>query len=129
MAELDRRIRALWQEDRARLLRVLAYMCLARLCAIAEVLVLLWGLMPERDRVWLFELAVLVQAASQVLEYAALVVPGQIGAIEAGTAGVFAILGLGGWLGLALELLRRGRKLLAVAVAIPLWAAVTQRRT
>jgi len=128
VAELDRRIRALWQEDRGRLLRVLAYMCLARLCAIVEVLVLLWGLMPDRDRVWLVELAVLVQAASQVLQYAALVVPGQIGAIEAGTAGVFAMLGLGGWLGLALELLRRGRKLLAIAVAIPLWA-VAKRRT
>jgi hypothetical protein len=129
VAELDRRIRALWQEDRARLLRVLAYMGLARAFAVVEVLVLLWGLMPDRDRVWLLQLAVLVQAATQVLQYAALVVPGQIGAIEAGTAGVFAMLGLGGWLGLALELLRRGRKLLAIALAIPLWAVMAKRGT
>lgn len=129
VAELDGRIRALWDEDRARLLRVLGYMCLGRLFAIAEVLVLLWALMPERDGIWLLELAVLVQAASQVLQYVALIVPGQIGAMEAATAGVFAMLGLAMWPGLALELLRRGRKLLAIAVAIPLWLALPKQRS
>jgi hypothetical protein len=125
MGELDTRIGALWKEDRMRLLRVLGYMSLARVFDILEVLVLLWGLLPERDLLWLTELAVLAQAASQMLQYAALALPGQIGAMEGGTASSFAMLGLGALLGLALELLRRGRKFVAVVVALAVWAALS----
>lgn len=128
MGELDARIGALWKQDRGRLLRALAYMSLGRVLAIVEVLVLLWGLMPNRDLRWLIELSVLAQAASQMLQYAALILPGQIGAMEGGTASVFAMLGLGAWLGLALELLRRGRKLVAVVVALVVWAALARRK-
>lgn len=113
---VDERIRSLWREHRASLGRTVVLILLARLSHLAEVFLLLYGLMPERGAGWLALLSLLVQTASQMVLYATLFVPGQIGTLEGGTAAIFGMVGLATTVGLAMELLRRGRKILAVVL-------------
>jgi hypothetical protein len=91
---------------------------MARVFNWAEVLFLLVGLMPERDFAFLMLLAFIAVTASQVVEYTTMFVPGQVGTLEGGTAGAFALLGVAATAGLAMELMRRARKVAVVVVTL-----------
>jgi uncharacterized protein (TIRG00374 family) len=127
VATMDGRIRGLLGDHADRMGRMLGYITLARVLSWAEVYLLLLGLMPDRDPAWLMLVAFIAMTASQVVEFVTLFVPGQIGTLEGGTAGVFALMGLSGTAGLAMELLRRGRKLVAVAITLTLAAILRVR--
>ncbi|NIR61982.1 MAG: hypothetical protein GWO02_22100, partial [Gammaproteobacteria bacterium] len=77
---------------------------------------------------WLLTVAFLVYGASMVVLYVTIFVPGQIGTVESGTAGIFRLMDASGTAGLALELLRRGRKLLSIA-AVAVGALILRQRS
>ncbi|MFW6049838.1 MAG: lysylphosphatidylglycerol synthase transmembrane domain-containing protein [Myxococcota bacterium] len=114
---MDERLQVFRRGHRARFGRMLAYLLVARVMQVAEVWLLLVGLLPDEEVVWLLQVALLVQAATQMVMYVTLFVPGQIGTMEGGSAIIFAILGMSAAVGLAMELLRRARKVLALLVA------------
>jgi uncharacterized protein (TIRG00374 family) len=118
VASIDERIRDLQSNNGGHLPRFLGYITMARVFNWAEVLFLLVGLMPERDFAFLMLLAFIAVTASQVVEYTTMFVPGQVGTLEGGTAGAFALLGVAATAGLAMELMRRGRKLAVVLVTL-----------
>jgi uncharacterized protein (TIRG00374 family) len=127
VASMDERIRGLLGQDADRMGRLLGYITLARVFTWAEVYLLLLGLMPDHDPAWLMLVAFIAMTASQVVEFATMFVPGQVGTLEGGTAGAFALMGLSGNAGLAMELLRRGRKILAVMVTLVLGLVIRAR--
>jgi hypothetical protein len=67
-------------------------------------------------------LALLSQSNAQIVAWATSFVPGQLGTAEGGTVLLFASLGLPGALGLALELVRRGRRFAVAVLGITLLA-------
>jgi uncharacterized membrane protein YbhN (UPF0104 family) len=113
---MDERLRAFRQGNRPRFVKCLLFLFGARVFETLEVYALMEGLMPGRGLGWLLTVAFLVYGASMVVLYVTIFVPGQIGTVESGTAGIFRLMGSSGTAGLALELLRRGRKLLSIAV-------------
>jgi len=113
---MDERLRAFRQENRPRFVKCLLFLVGARVFETLEVYALMEGLMPDRGLGWLLTAAFLIYGASMVVLYVTIFVPGQIGTVESGTAGIFRLMGASGTAGLALELLRRGRKLLSIAV-------------
>jgi uncharacterized protein (TIRG00374 family) len=118
VASMDERVRELSGNDGGHLPRFLGYITMARVFNWAEVFLLLVGLMPDRDVGFLMLLSLVAVTASQVVEYTTMFVPGQIGTLEGGTAGAFALLGVAATAGLAMELMRRGRKLAVVLVTL-----------
>lgn len=118
---MDERLRAYRHEERRRFVRTLAILTVERVFTVLEVYFLLLGLMPDRGPDWLFWLSWMVLAAGEVVMYLTVFVPGQIGALEAGMTAIFALSALPVTVGLALELLRRGRKLLSILVMGAFW--------
>jgi len=125
---MDERLRAFRREERPRFVKCLLLLVGARIFETFEVYALMDGLMPDRGLGWLLMVAFLVYGASMVVLYVTIFVPGQIGAVESGTAGIFRLMGATSTAGLALELLRRGRKLLSIAAVGIGFVVVRARR-
>jgi hypothetical protein len=122
-AQVDQRIRAFRRERPARFYRAVLCLAAARLLMAAEYWVLLIPLLPDRDLLWLFGLGFLTQSASQLVVWAATFVPGQIGVAESNSALLFKLLGLGPTLGFSVEVLRRLRTIIGVAIGLGIgWA-------
>lgn len=115
---IDENIRQ-FRKNRSRDL-VLALFChlLVRLASVAELWCLLLGLLPDEPASFLIWVALMVLTSSQLLTWAATMVPGQIGILEGGGALLFKLIGMDPVIGFSLELLRRCRKVLGIAIGI-----------
>jgi uncharacterized protein (TIRG00374 family) len=122
-AGVDERIRA-FRQGRPRDFRgAVLWFVAARLLMAAEYWVLLIPLLPDRSLVWLFGLGFLTQSASQLVVWAATFVPAQLGVAESNSALLFKLLGLGPTLGFSVEVLRRLRTIIGVAIGLGIgWA-------
>jgi len=107
---------------------LLAVICLlgVRILQVVEVYMLTRPLLPGADGADLIWTALFVQAAGQVVSWIMVVVPGQIGVAEAGSAASFVLIGLDPVVGLTMELLRRARKVIGIAIGLVI-AAFTAR--
>jgi uncharacterized protein (TIRG00374 family) len=122
-AGVDRRIRAFRRERPRHFRRAVVCFVAARLLMAAEYWVLLIPLLPDRSLFWLFGLGFLAQSASQLVVWAATFVPAQLGVVESNSALLFKLLGLGPTLGFSLEVLRRLRTIIGVAIGLGIgWA-------
>ncbi|MFW5877155.1 MAG: lysylphosphatidylglycerol synthase transmembrane domain-containing protein [Myxococcota bacterium] len=128
---MDERLRAYRHEERKRFTRTIAILLIERAFTVLEVYFLLLGLMPDRSADWLLWLSWMVLAAGEVVMYLTVFVPGQIGALEAGMTAIFGLSALPVTVGLALELLRRGRKILSILLMGVFWtiAQASPRRS
>lgn len=128
--EIDARLRSFYADDPRAFWRALAWLVLARLTEVLEIWLLMIGLLPNDTPGELLVYALLFHAMSQLVIYATLIVPGNIGVLEGATALIFRLLGLGALNGLALELLRRLRKILGLAIGgtIGMVARAKERR-
>ena len=122
-AVVDERMRAFRRERPRHFRRAVLYFAAARVLMAAEYWVLLVPLLPERSLLWLFGLGFLTQSASQLVVWAATFVPGQLGVAESNSALLFKLLGLGPTLGFSVEVLRRLRTIIGVAIGLGIgWA-------
>ena len=85
-------------------------------------------LVPGRPVWWLALVAILTQAATQLLSWVMTFVPSQIGVAEGNTTGLYRLLGLDPLVGLTMEVLRHLRLPLGIAVGLTLgWLAGLRR--
>jgi Uncharacterised protein family (UPF0104). len=97
-----------------------ACLAAARLMNVAEYWALLLALVPGRGPAWLFVLAMLTQTSSYLLAWVLTFVPAQVGVAEGNTTMLYNLLGLGSSLGFAMEILRRIKGLMGIAVGLTL---------
>ena len=123
---IDRRIREFAGRQPGDLTVALCCIFLVRLLSVAEIWLLLLGLVPEQSAGFLLMMALLSQTSSQLITWAATFVPGQIGIMEGGGALLYKLLGLDPVIGFSMELLRRVRRLLGIGLGllIGLWAGI-----
>lgn len=115
---IDRRIREFKSRRTARFYKAIAWLFFVRLTQVAEVWFILLALLPEQGALWLFLLAVLTQTVSQLLIWVLTFIPGQVGVAEAGSALLFKLLHLDPLVGFSMELIRRIRKILGIAIGL-----------
>ena len=126
---IDRSIRT-FRKQRPRLfLYAVLWIAGARLCQVLEYAVLLPVLIPGRGLLWLGAVAFLTQASTQLLAWAMTFVPSQVGVAEANTTLLYQLLGLDPVVGLTIEIVRRIRTVLGVAIGLLIGWAVGVRRT
>ena len=126
---IDRSIRTFRQQRPRLFLYAVLWIAGARLCQVLEYAVLLPVLIPGRGLLWLVALAFLTQASSQLLAWAMTFVPSQVGVAEANTTLLYKLLGLDPVVGLTVEIVRRIRTVLGVAIGLLIGWAVGVRRT
>lgn len=119
----DRRLRA---EHPGALAQAVACLVGCRALQLAEVAFLVSATVDAGGLAETIWTALFVQAAGQILSWLLVIVPGQIGVAEAGSAAAYALLGLSPVAGLSMELLRRARKVIGIAIGLVL-AAFTSR--
>ena len=124
--EIDRHYRVLRSERKGALLKAVVCLLAVRILQVAEVCLLTGPLLPSVDVASLIWSSLFVQAAGQVISWLLVIVPGQLGVAEAGSAASFAILGLDPVVGLSMELLRRARKVIGIAVGLVIAAFTTR---
>jgi len=108
--------------------RMILFALLVRVCMTLELYFFLLALMPERSALWLAAFALLAQSASQLIGWIGVLVPGRVGVMESGVAGVFALLGLDPTVGMSAALLRRVRKLTAIGIGLLIGTALGAKR-
>ncbi|MBI5482271.1 MAG: flippase-like domain-containing protein [Deltaproteobacteria bacterium] len=126
---IDARIREFRQRRPRPFLRAVLWIALARLLLAAEYWVLLPVLLPDRSLWWLAALALLTQTSAQLLSWAMTFVPSQIGVAEANTTLLYKLLGLDPIVGLTLEIARRIRTLIGIAIGLLIGWIIGLRRT
>lgn len=107
--------------------RSVAMLIGCRAMQVCEVWALITAVLPDASKPFALNLSVFVMAFGQVVAWMLSIVPGQLGIAEAGSAGAFAIMGLPPAIGLAMELLRRGRKVVGISIGLG-FAAFTRNR-
>jgi glycosyltransferase involved in cell wall biosynthesis/uncharacterized membrane protein YbhN (UPF0104 family) len=117
-AAVDARVRSFRRARPAAFRRLILCLAAARLLMAAEYWALLVPLLPDHGAAWLFGLALLTQASSQLVTWAATLVPGQLGVAESNTALLYQLLGFGAAFGLSVEILRRLRTLIGVGAGL-----------
>jgi len=115
---VDRRIREFRVTRPRDFARATLWLFLVRLLQVLEVWIILVALLPDHSLTWLLLLSVLTQTATQLLAWAMTFVPGQMGVAEGGAALLFKLLGLNPLTGLSMELVRRIRKILGIAIGL-----------
>ncbi len=108
--------------------RMIVFALLVRVCMTLGLYFFLLALMPEQGPLWLAALALLAQSASQLIGWLGVLVPGRVGVMESGLAGVFALLGLDPTVGMSAALLRRVRKLTAIGIGLLIGTALGAKR-
>ncbi|NOZ02004.1 MAG: hypothetical protein GXP54_08975, partial [Deltaproteobacteria bacterium] len=95
------------------------WMIVARLIDILEVWMLLAVLMPsEKSAFFLLILAFVSQTTTQLINWMLSIVPGRVGITEGGLTLLFDLLKLDPLAGFSMEVIRRMRMLLTVAVGL-----------
>lgn len=125
---IDQSVLACRKERPQRFRTAAGWLVVARLLQPIELWILLIPLLPDRDVGWLLVFALLIQTASQLVAWAMTFVPGQFGVAEGATAVLFGWLGLVPLVGLSMELLRRIRKIIGVAVGLAIGLALSAGR-
>jgi uncharacterized protein (TIRG00374 family) len=115
---IDRRIRECYSKRPARFVKGILWLFFVRLTQVAEVWFILLALLPDQGALWLLLLAVLTQTVSQLLIWVLTFIPGQVGVAEAGSALLFEFLHLDPLVGFSMELIRRIRKILGIAIGL-----------
>jgi uncharacterized protein (TIRG00374 family) len=124
---VDERVRAFRQAQPADFRATVLYMVAVRMFQVLEAWFLLLPLIPDETAGELLLLALLTQAASQLINWVGAFIPGRVGVAEGGIALLFELLGIGSVVGLAFALLRRGRKILGAAVGLTIGAVMQAR--
>ena len=123
---VDRRIREFARRQPRDLAVAVACDFLVRVLSVAEIWLLLIGLLPDKRIGFLLMMALLSQSSSQLIAWVATFIPGQVGVMEGGGALLYKLVGLDPVTGFSMELLRRVRRILGIAVGllIGLWAGI-----
>ncbi len=127
-SELDARM-ADFVETRPAAVRKAAFFSLmVRLFQVGEVWFLLEPLSPEGPTLLI---AILLQTVSQLIGWLAAFVPAQVGVLEGGSAGLFALAGLDPATAFAVVVARRARVIISVAIGLLLTSrsVLFQKRT
>jgi hypothetical protein len=103
------------------------YLLAARLCTAAEAAFLLAAITPGQGPLWIVLMAMLMQATTQLIDWIGAFVPGRVGVAEGGVALLFELRGKDPVTGLSVELLRRARKVLGIAIGIVIGGVVELR--
>lgn len=107
--------------------RSVAMLLGCRAMQVCEVWALISAVLPDASKPFALNLSVFVLALGQVVAWMLSIVPGQLGIAEAGSAGAFAIMGLPPAIGLSMELLRRGRKVIGISIGLGFAAFMRNR--
>ncbi len=115
---IDCRIRAFRSRRPAAFSRTMVCLALVRLLQAVEVWIILMALLPKQGPLWLLLLAFLTQTATQLIAWGLTFIPGQVGVAEGGAAMLYKFMGMDPLTGFSMELVRRVRKLIGIAIGL-----------
>jgi hypothetical protein len=118
--KVDQRIKSTRNRSPRRFWSAVGLLLVVRITAAAEIFCLLVPLLPGQTTGFIILLALLTSTATQLIEWTAGFVPGQMGLIEGGNAALYNLLRLDPIIGLSMALLRRVRVLIFFGIGLVL---------
>lgn len=124
---VDRRILVFRRRRPEAFRACLIWAFLLRVAQVLEGYFFLHAVLPDASFGWTLAFSFVLQSATQIVLWAAAFVPSQLGVSEGATALLFSATGLDPVLGLSVEILRRIRRVVGIAIGLLIGAVMSFR--